>query len=206
MNVVLQTQRLVFQPDLISCFNPCWCLQLQLGSRILEGVSRLIFDCLDRRRQHQHYLDHLSLTRVAAVGLDSPPVSYFVFGSQSVLDVHGFHRMVSTVCIPVCFCGSRSSPLFPWRNQCWMKVHHTKVKPWNHVGFKFKVQIRMKANFSNLFLCFEQSLFWAPSLQMWTGVIITACWTGFPLKLAQCPLSCIVSWSRFVVSYFLLTV
>uniref|UniRef100_A0A3B4TRL3 Uncharacterized protein n=1 Tax=Seriola dumerili TaxID=41447 RepID=A0A3B4TRL3_SERDU len=48
--------------------------QLQLGSRIFEGVASLIYDCLDWRRQHQHYLDNIKLFSVpTVVGLDSQP-------------------------------------------------------------------------------------------------------------------------------------
>ncbi|XP_067379815.1 sperm-associated antigen 17 [Channa argus] len=44
---------------------------LELGSQILEGVASLIFDSVDWRRQHQHYLDNLKLISVpAAVRLD----------------------------------------------------------------------------------------------------------------------------------------
>ncbi|XP_056225932.1 sperm-associated antigen 17 isoform X2 [Seriola aureovittata] len=62
-------------PDLLPSFHP----QdpgalLQLGSRIFEGVASLIYDCLDWRRQHQHYLDNIKLFSVPTiVGLDSQP-------------------------------------------------------------------------------------------------------------------------------------
>ncbi|XP_026208160.1 sperm-associated antigen 17 isoform X3 [Anabas testudineus] len=48
--------------------------ELELGSRILEGVASLIFDCLEWCRQHQHYLDNLKLINIPAVGLDSQPL------------------------------------------------------------------------------------------------------------------------------------
>ncbi|RVE60620.1 hypothetical protein OJAV_G00182680 [Oryzias javanicus] len=41
---------------------------LELGSRIFEGVANLIYDCLQWRQQHQHYLDSVQL-------LDVPNVS-----------------------------------------------------------------------------------------------------------------------------------
>ncbi|KAM9717208.1 sperm-associated antigen 17 [Menidia menidia] len=45
---------------------------LQLGSQIFDGVSNLIYECLDWRRQHQHYCDNVKFLRVPSVGgLDS---------------------------------------------------------------------------------------------------------------------------------------
>ncbi|KAF6738299.1 Sperm-associated antigen 17 [Oryzias melastigma] len=41
---------------------------LELGSRIFEGVANLIYDCLQWRRQHQHYLDSLQLLDVSGSG------------------------------------------------------------------------------------------------------------------------------------------
>ncbi|XP_071333844.1 sperm-associated antigen 17 isoform X2 [Trachinotus anak] len=65
-------------PDLLPSCHPrdpeavVDCVQLQLGSRIFDGVATLIYDCLDWRRQHQHYLDKVKLISVpTAVGLDS---------------------------------------------------------------------------------------------------------------------------------------
>ncbi|KAM7366160.1 hypothetical protein PAMP_015625 [Pampus punctatissimus] len=47
---------------------------LELGSRIFEGVANLIYDSLDWRRQHQHYLDNIRLITVpTVVGLDPQP-------------------------------------------------------------------------------------------------------------------------------------
>ncbi|XP_047456717.1 sperm-associated antigen 17 isoform X2 [Mugil cephalus] len=47
---------------------------MELGSRIFEGVATLIYDCLDWRRQHQHYRNNLKLLDVPLVsGLDSQP-------------------------------------------------------------------------------------------------------------------------------------
>ncbi|XP_044196890.1 sperm-associated antigen 17 isoform X3 [Thunnus albacares] len=40
---------------------------LELGSRIFEGVANLIYDCLDWRRQHQHYQNSIRLITVPAV-------------------------------------------------------------------------------------------------------------------------------------------
>ncbi|XP_037531803.1 sperm-associated antigen 17 [Nematolebias whitei] len=49
--------------------------KLELGSQIFEGVANLIYDCLDWRRQHQHYCDNVKLLTVPSVdGLDSQPV------------------------------------------------------------------------------------------------------------------------------------
>ncbi|KAM7377443.1 hypothetical protein PAMA_013973 [Pampus argenteus] len=47
---------------------------LELGSRIFEGVANLIYNSLDWRRQHQHYLDNIRLITVPTViGLDPQP-------------------------------------------------------------------------------------------------------------------------------------
>ncbi|XP_029311120.1 sperm-associated antigen 17-like isoform X2 [Cottoperca gobio] len=47
--------------------------QLEMGSRIFEGVANLIYDCLDWRRQYQHYLDNIQLFIVPTVLLDPQP-------------------------------------------------------------------------------------------------------------------------------------
>ncbi|CAJ1086379.1 sperm-associated antigen 17 isoform X2 [Xyrichtys novacula] len=48
--------------------------ELLMGSKIFEGVANLIYDCLDWRRQHQHYLDSIRLISVPTVkGLDLQP-------------------------------------------------------------------------------------------------------------------------------------
>ncbi|XP_031706794.1 sperm-associated antigen 17 isoform X2 [Anarrhichthys ocellatus] len=45
--------------------------ELEMGSRIFEGVAKLIYDCLDWRRQHQHYLNNINLISIpTVVGLD----------------------------------------------------------------------------------------------------------------------------------------
>nr|XP_020479386.1 sperm-associated antigen 17 [Monopterus albus] len=47
----------------------------EAGSQIFKGVASLIYDCLDWRRQHQHYLDSIKLINIpAAVGGDSQPL------------------------------------------------------------------------------------------------------------------------------------
>ncbi|XP_054457183.1 LOW QUALITY PROTEIN: sperm-associated antigen 17 [Anoplopoma fimbria] len=49
--------------------------ELETGSQIFEGVANLIYDCLDWRRQHQHYLNNIKLISVpAVVGFDPQPV------------------------------------------------------------------------------------------------------------------------------------
>ncbi|KAK9524640.1 hypothetical protein VZT92_017015 [Zoarces viviparus] len=44
--------------------------ELEMGSRIFEGVAKLIYECHDWRRQHQHYLNNIHLI---SVGLDPQP-------------------------------------------------------------------------------------------------------------------------------------
>ncbi|XP_074555058.1 sperm-associated antigen 17 [Halichoeres trimaculatus] len=49
--------------------------KLEMGSQIFEGVANLIYDSLDWRRQHQHYVDNVKLISVPTVnGLDPQPV------------------------------------------------------------------------------------------------------------------------------------
>lgn len=67
------------------------CVQLELGGLILEGVASLIFDCLDWRRQHQHYLDNLKLISVpAVVELDSQPLEVLCTHTHTQTLLH-FH-------------------------------------------------------------------------------------------------------------------
>ncbi|XP_068569604.1 sperm-associated antigen 17 isoform X3 [Cebidichthys violaceus] len=48
--------------------------ELEMGSRIFEGVAKLLYDCLDWHRQHQHYLNNINLISVpTVVGLDPQP-------------------------------------------------------------------------------------------------------------------------------------
>ncbi|XP_050932117.1 sperm-associated antigen 17 isoform X1 [Lates calcarifer] len=62
-------------PDLLPSLHPQDPdAMLELGSRIFGGVASLIYDCLDWRRQHQHYLDNIKLISVpTVVGLDLQP-------------------------------------------------------------------------------------------------------------------------------------
>ncbi|XP_049923564.1 sperm-associated antigen 17 isoform X3 [Epinephelus moara] len=46
--------------------------ELEMGMGIFEGVANLIYDCLDWRRQHQHYLDSLKVISVATVPVLDP--------------------------------------------------------------------------------------------------------------------------------------
>ncbi|XP_028285189.1 sperm-associated antigen 17 [Parambassis ranga] len=47
---------------------------LELGSRIFDGVAKLIYDCLGWRQQHQHYKDNVKLITIPTVDvLDSRP-------------------------------------------------------------------------------------------------------------------------------------
>ncbi|KAM9836573.1 sperm-associated antigen 17 [Aulostomus maculatus] len=43
--------------------------QLELGTRVFQGVASLIYECLDWRRQHRHYLDNIRLLCVPSVVL-----------------------------------------------------------------------------------------------------------------------------------------
>ncbi|XP_051284825.1 sperm-associated antigen 17 isoform X4 [Dicentrarchus labrax] len=59
-------------PDLSSPFHPQEPeAEVEMGIHIFDGVANLIYDCLDWRRQHQHYLDNIRLINVpTAVGSD----------------------------------------------------------------------------------------------------------------------------------------
>ncbi|XP_069374874.1 sperm-associated antigen 17 isoform X3 [Paralichthys olivaceus] len=60
-------------PDLLPSIQPQESV-LELGSRVFDSVANLIYDCLDWRRQHQHYRDNIKLISVpTVVGLDFPP-------------------------------------------------------------------------------------------------------------------------------------
>ncbi|KAM9335587.1 sperm-associated antigen 17 [Symphorus nematophorus] len=62
--------------------SPPFCTQdpeaeLEIGSQIFNGVASLIYDCLDWRRQHQHYLyniQFISLPTVVVVDSEPPEV------------------------------------------------------------------------------------------------------------------------------------
>nr|XP_040038029.1 sperm-associated antigen 17 isoform X5 [Gasterosteus aculeatus aculeatus] len=41
--------------------------ELEMGNQIFDGVANLLYDCLDWRRQHQHYLNNLKLLNVPTV-------------------------------------------------------------------------------------------------------------------------------------------
>lgn len=43
--------------------NICF-LQLETGIRLFGGVANLLYDCLEWRRQHQHYLNNIRLIKV----------------------------------------------------------------------------------------------------------------------------------------------
>lgn len=47
--------------------------QLETGIRIYGGVANLLYDCLAKRRQHQHYLKSIRLINVPAVARLPPP-------------------------------------------------------------------------------------------------------------------------------------
>ncbi|XP_034532729.1 sperm-associated antigen 17 isoform X2 [Notolabrus celidotus] len=48
--------------------------ELEVGSQVFEGVAHLIYDSLEWRRQHQHYLNSMKLISVPTViGLDPQP-------------------------------------------------------------------------------------------------------------------------------------
>ncbi|KAM8900354.1 sperm-associated antigen 17 isoform 2-T3 [Spinachia spinachia] len=49
--------------------------ELETGSHIFDGVANLLYDCLDWRRQHQHYLNNLKVLNVPiVVGSHQQPV------------------------------------------------------------------------------------------------------------------------------------
>ncbi|KAK5893650.1 hypothetical protein CgunFtcFv8_006504 [Champsocephalus gunnari] len=48
--------------------------ELEIGNQIFEGVANLIYDCLNWRQQHQHYLDNMELFSVpTVVVMDAEP-------------------------------------------------------------------------------------------------------------------------------------
>ncbi|KAF3836961.1 hypothetical protein F7725_004425 [Dissostichus mawsoni] len=48
--------------------------ELEIGNQIFEGVANLIYDCLNWRLQHQHYLDNMELFSVPTVAvMDAEP-------------------------------------------------------------------------------------------------------------------------------------
>uniref|UniRef100_A0A3Q2YH32 Uncharacterized protein n=1 Tax=Hippocampus comes TaxID=109280 RepID=A0A3Q2YH32_HIPCM len=51
------------------------CSQMAVATQMFDDVANLIYDCLDWRRQHQHYLDSANFIRVPSVvsGQDAPP-------------------------------------------------------------------------------------------------------------------------------------
>ncbi|KAG7496175.1 hypothetical protein JOB18_013507 [Solea senegalensis] len=52
----------------------CPCVQLELGSRIFDGIAKLIYDGVDWRQQHQHFLDSINLIHIPSVAvLDIQP-------------------------------------------------------------------------------------------------------------------------------------
>ncbi|XP_070400370.1 sperm-associated antigen 17 isoform X1 [Nothobranchius furzeri] len=74
-------------PDLTSCLQTHDSdAVLSLGSRIFEGVANLIYDCLDWRRQHQHYRDNVKLLSVPCVGRDSQPEQFTKTTHQDSLE------------------------------------------------------------------------------------------------------------------------
>nr|XP_054599191.1 sperm-associated antigen 17 isoform X1 [Nothobranchius furzeri] len=59
---------------------------LSLGSRVFGGVANLIYDCLDWRRQYQHYRDDVKLLSVPCVGRDSQPEQFIKTTHQASLE------------------------------------------------------------------------------------------------------------------------
>lgn len=42
----------------------CPCVQLQNGTRIFDGIAKLIYQCVGWRQQHQHYREKLRLINI----------------------------------------------------------------------------------------------------------------------------------------------
>ena len=56
------------------------CVQLEIGNQIFEGVANLIYDCLNWRLQHQHYLDNMELFSVpTVVVMDAEPAEVHIY-------------------------------------------------------------------------------------------------------------------------------
>ena len=49
------------------CRSVCVCVQLALGQCVFEGLACVIYDSLDWRRQHQHYLSSMRLLQVPSI-------------------------------------------------------------------------------------------------------------------------------------------
>ncbi|XP_035479938.2 sperm-associated antigen 17 isoform X2 [Scophthalmus maximus] len=75
-------------PDLLTSFHVQEPESVpKLGDQIFDGVANLIYDCLDWRRQHQHYIDNIKLISVpTVVVLDCQPAETPRSRKKSVQD------------------------------------------------------------------------------------------------------------------------
>lgn len=80
---------------MILCMKPNLCVQLELGTQIFEGVACLIYDCLDWRRQHQHYLDNTDIIDVpAVVGPNAQPTEVHTYMLSLIIHNEYLHKVL----------------------------------------------------------------------------------------------------------------